>query len=56
MNGNRSALTAVTIIMLHPSETHLWNSLLERASSVSVGCIVALLITLVFHRRSFQSY
>ena len=55
MGSSRSALAAVTIILLHPSETRLWNSLLERASSVGVGCLIALLITLVFHRRLSQS-
>jgi uncharacterized membrane protein YgaE (UPF0421/DUF939 family) len=54
MGSSRSALAAVTIILLHPSETRLWNSLLERALSVGVGCLIALLITLVFHRRLSQ--
>ena len=51
MNASRTALAAVTIIMLHPTEAHLWDNSLERVLSVVAGCIVALVITLAFHRR-----
>jgi uncharacterized membrane protein YccC len=51
MNASRTALAAVTIIMLHPTEAHLWDNSLERVLSVVTGCIVALVITLAFHRR-----
>jgi hypothetical protein len=51
MNASRTALVAVTIIMLHPSEAHVWDNALERVLSVVTGCIVALVITLAFHRR-----
>ena len=51
MNASRTALVAVTIIMLHPTEAHAWDNALERVLSVVTGCIVALVITLAFHRR-----
>jgi uncharacterized membrane protein YccC len=51
MNASRTALAAVTIILLHPTEAHLWDNALERVLSVVAGCIVALVVTLAFHRR-----
>jgi uncharacterized membrane protein YccC len=51
MNASRTALVAVTIIMLHPTEAHVWDNALARVLSVVTGCIVALVITLAFHRR-----
>jgi uncharacterized membrane protein YgaE (UPF0421/DUF939 family) len=51
MNASRTALAGVTMIMLHPTEAHLWGNSLERVLSVLAGCLVALVITLAFHRR-----
>jgi uncharacterized membrane protein YccC len=51
MTASRTALVAVTIIMLHPTAPHAWDNALERVSSVVTGCIVALVTTLAFHRR-----
>lgn len=51
MNASRTALVAVTIIMLHPTEAHSWDNALERVLFVVTGCLVALVITLAFHRR-----
>jgi uncharacterized membrane protein YccC len=51
MHASRTALVAVTIIMLHPTAAHVWDNALERVLSVVTGCIVALVITLAFHRR-----
>jgi len=51
MNASRTALAAVTIITLTPADAHLWGNSLERVLSVVAGCIVGLVITLVFHRR-----
>jgi uncharacterized membrane protein YccC len=51
MAGNRSALAAVVIIMLHEPGAHPWDAAAERAASVIVGCILGLIITFVFHRR-----
>lgn len=52
MTASRSALAAVTIIMLAPAtEIHLWDKPLERVLSVIAGCLVGLIITVVIHRR-----
>jgi uncharacterized membrane protein YccC len=51
MNASRTQLVAVTIIMLHPTEAYVWDNALERVLSVVAGCVVALVITLAFHRR-----
>ncbi|MBJ6725518.1 FUSC family protein [Geomesophilobacter sediminis] len=51
MPVSRSALVAVTIIGFAPTaDQHLWNKPLERVLSVTSGCLVGLLITVVFHR------
>jgi uncharacterized membrane protein YgaE (UPF0421/DUF939 family) len=52
MTASRSALAAVTIIVLAPAtEAHLWDKPLERVVSVTAGCLVGLVITLIIHRR-----
>ena len=52
MTASRSALAAVTIIVMAPAtEAHLWDKPLERVLSVTAGCLVGLVITLVIHRR-----
>jgi uncharacterized membrane protein YgaE (UPF0421/DUF939 family) len=52
MTASRSALAAVTIIVLAPgTEAHLWEKPLERVLSVISGCVVGLVITLLIHRR-----
>ncbi|HEY2759838.1 MAG TPA: aromatic acid exporter family protein [Pirellulales bacterium] len=51
MDGSRSALAAVIIIMLHEPGKHLWDAAAERAGTVIAGCVLGLLITLAFHRR-----
>ena len=49
--SGRVALAAVTILMLqHRVDVPLWQSVLERIIAVVVGCAVALLVTLAFHR------
>ena len=50
MAGSRAALAAVVIVSLHPPGTHLWSTALERVADVVAGCVVALLLTYVFHR------
>jgi len=47
--GARSTLAAMIIILLHQEGTHLWDSALSRVSAVFVGCLLALLITYIFH-------
>ncbi|MBC8083642.1 MAG: FUSC family protein [Hymenobacter sp.] len=53
MGGCRSALAAIIIIMLHDpilSRAAVWQTAWQRLGSVVIGCGLALLITLVFHR------
>ncbi|MFZ4540239.1 MAG: hypothetical protein ACOYNL_00320 [Rickettsiales bacterium] len=50
MAGSRAALAAVVIISLHPAGIHLWSTAAERVLAVVAGCVVALLLTFVFHR------
>jgi uncharacterized membrane protein YgaE (UPF0421/DUF939 family) len=47
--GIRSSLAATIIIMLHEEGKHLWDTALERIVAVLAGCILALIITFVFH-------
>ncbi len=49
--GARSALAATIIIMLHPEGQHVWDTALERVIAVLAGCLLALIITFVFHFR-----
>lgn len=53
MVGCRSALAAVIIVMLHEStgKHHSWDSALQRMVAVILGCLIGLLITLIFHRK-----
>jgi len=49
--SSRVALAAVTILMLqHRADVPLWQSVFERIVAVVVGCVVALAVTLAFHR------
>ena len=49
--SSRVALAAVTILMLqHRADVPLWQSVFERVVAVVVGCLVALSVTLAFHR------
>ena len=53
MSGSRAAIAAVIIIMLHGMETdepHFWTVTIQRIGSVIAGCILGLLITILFHR------
>ena len=47
--GARSTLAAMIIILLHPEGTHVWDSALSRIIAVILGCLLALIITYVFH-------
>jgi uncharacterized membrane protein YgaE (UPF0421/DUF939 family) len=52
MVGVRSALAAVIIVMMHETaEYRSWNTALQRILAVVAGCLIGLLITLVFHRK-----
>ena|SRR5436190_5264200 len=53
MSGSRAAIAAVIIIMLHGmanEERFFWTVTLERIGSVIIGCVIGLLITILFHR------
>ncbi len=53
MAGSRAAIAAVIIIMMHGMETNqtdFWNITLQRIGLVIAGCIIGLLVTLVYHR------
>jgi uncharacterized membrane protein YgaE (UPF0421/DUF939 family) len=47
--GARSTLAAMIIILLHGEGPHLWSSALSRVSAVIVGCLIALMVTFIFH-------
>ena len=57
MAGSRAAIAAVIIIMFHGikySDLSFWAVTLERIFSVIVGCIIGLLVTIIFHREFFR--
>ncbi len=53
--GIRSALAACIIIMMHNEGKHSWGTALERIISVLGGCVLALVITFLFHFRIHRS-
>ncbi len=55
MAGSRAALAAVIIIAMHPAGEHLWNTATVRVFSVVTGCMLALLLTFIFHRELIHS-
>lgn len=50
MAGSRPALAAVIIIAMHPPGEYLWTTAEERVIAVIIGCVLALILTFVFHR------
>ena len=53
MSGSRAAIAAVIIIMFHGieySHESFWTVTLSRILSVIVGCVIGLLVTILFHR------
>jgi uncharacterized membrane protein YgaE (UPF0421/DUF939 family) len=53
MEGSRAAIAAVIIIMMHGIETqqtNFWTITLQRIGFVIGGCVIGLLVTLVYHR------
>ncbi len=53
MTGSRAAIAAVIIIMMHGMETHqqdFWSVTLQRIAMVIAGCVIGLVVTLVYHR------
>jgi uncharacterized membrane protein YgaE (UPF0421/DUF939 family) len=56
MPGSRAAIAAVIIIMLHGleyNEPRFWAITIERVVSVISGCVIGLLVTLLFHKKFF---
>jgi uncharacterized membrane protein YgaE (UPF0421/DUF939 family) len=49
--ATRSALAATIIILTHEAGRHIWDTAVERLISVMAGCVLGLVITLVFHSR-----
>jgi uncharacterized membrane protein YgaE (UPF0421/DUF939 family) len=47
--ATRTAAVAVVIIMLHEPGKFFWEVAAERAGGVVLGCVIGVLITLVFH-------
>jgi uncharacterized membrane protein YgaE (UPF0421/DUF939 family) len=57
MTGSRAAIAAVIIIMMHGMETpqqDFWKVTLERIAMVIAGCVIGLVVTLLFHRDILQ--
>lgn len=54
MTGSRAAIAAVIIIMMHGEEyshPNFWSNTLQRLASVILGCLIGLLVTVIFHQR-----
>jgi uncharacterized membrane protein YgaE (UPF0421/DUF939 family) len=49
ISGAKSTLAAMIIVLMHPEGRHLWDSAFERITAVILGCILALIITFIFH-------
>jgi uncharacterized membrane protein YgaE (UPF0421/DUF939 family) len=45
----RPAAVAVIIILLHQKGQYFWDVALERAGGVLAGCLIAMMITYIFH-------
>jgi uncharacterized membrane protein YgaE (UPF0421/DUF939 family) len=57
MSGSRAAIAAVIIIMMHGMETaapDFWKVTLQRIGSVIAGCLIGLIVTLIYHRDLFR--
>ena len=48
-NASRSALAALIIVFIQENEAGNWSIALERMGSVIIGCLVALILTMLFH-------
>ncbi len=47
--GAKSTLAAVAIVLMNSDQNNFWASPFHRVSSVIIGCILALIITYLFH-------
>ena len=48
--GARSTLAAMIIVLMRPEGAHVWDASLGRTSSVIFGCLLGLMVTLIFHK------
>jgi uncharacterized membrane protein YgaE (UPF0421/DUF939 family) len=44
----RTALAAMLIVMLYETHTHSWKVAVERMGCVIIGCIIALVVSVIF--------
>ena len=51
----KSALAATVVILLHEGSKHVWIAPIERVLQVLTGCLLALIITYIFHVRESAS-
>ena len=54
MTGSRAAIAAVIIIMMHGEEfshPNFWSITFQRLASVIIGCLIGLLVTIIFNQR-----
>jgi uncharacterized membrane protein YgaE (UPF0421/DUF939 family) len=52
--ASRSALAALAIVLIQENEKNTWRSALERMGCVVTGCIVGLIVTVIFSK--IESY
>ena len=54
MDGSRTAMAAVIIILYRAPGAHLWDNAVQRIASVFLGCLLGLIITWTFDRKFLQ--
>lgn len=57
MSGSRAAIAAVIIIMLHGEQYNqpaFWSITFQRLISVIAGCLIALIVTFLFHKGALK--
>lgn len=53
--STRTALAATIIVTIHENGKYIWDVALERVIAVVAGCIIGIVITLIFHSRFIHS-
>ncbi len=51
----RTALAATIIVTIHENGKYIWDTALERVIAVVAGCLIGIIITLIFHSRFISS-
>lgn len=49
--STRTALAATIIVTIHENGKYIWDIALERVIAVVAGCIIGIIITVIFHSR-----